>query len=105
MMLIHIENEKDFEEVIAKGKVVVDFYATWCGPCRMLAPILESIAEQRSDLVIAKLDVDQVSQIASRYSIASIPTLLFFNDGTLVHEQIGFMSEKQLLHTIDTHLN
>lgn len=103
-MIVHIENEKDFEKIIANGKVVVDFYATWCGPCRMLSPVLESIANQKEELVIAKLDVDQVSQVASRYSIASIPTLLFFKDGTLVHEQVGFLPEKQLMHTIQTYL-
>ena len=103
-MLVHIESEKQFDEVVKNGKVIVDFYASWCGPCRMIAPILEEIAEEDESLVIAKLDVDEISQVASRYSVASIPTLLFFNDGTLVHEQIGFVPKPTLLKLIETHL-
>ena len=76
--------------------VIVDFNATWCGPCRMLAPIMEELSEENQSIKFAKLDVDEVSQVASRYMIASIPTLLFFKDGTLVETQIGFSSKEAL---------
>jgi thioredoxin 1 len=103
-MIKHIETEKEFDEIIKSRNVVVDFYATWCAPCRALAPILEDIDIELKDIVIAKVDVDELSIVASRYGIMSIPTLLFFNNGTLVHEQIGLLPPAQLLALFKKHL-
>ena len=100
-MIKHLLSELDFNEFVKEGNVVVDFYATWCGPCRMLAPIIEDLSEENPNIKFGKLDVDQVSQVASRYMIQSIPTLLFFKDGTLVHSQIGFSSQEVLEDTLE----
>ena len=100
-MINHLLSESEFNEFIKEGNVVVDFYATWCGPCRMLAPIIEDLSEENPNIKFGKLDVDQVSQVASRYMIQSIPTLLFFKDGTLVHSQIGFSSQEALEDTLE----
>ena len=94
-------NLPKIEKLYKEGNVVVDFYATWCGPCRMLAPIIEDLSEENPNIKFGKLDVDQVSQVASRYMIQSIPTLLFFKDGTLVHSQIGFSSQEALEDTLE----
>ena len=95
-MIKKLLSEEEFNKFTDEGNVVVDFYATWCGPCRMLAPIMEELSEENQSIKFAKLDVDEVSQVASRYMIASIPTLLFFKDGTLVETQIGFSSKEAL---------
>ena len=104
-MIKHLLSELDFNEFVKEGNVVVDFYATWCGPCRMLAPIIEDLSEENPNIKFGKLDVDQVSQVASRYMIQSIPTLLFFKDGTLVHSQIGFSSQEALEDTLEKSQN
>lgn len=86
-MVKHLENEKEFEESIA-GKVLVDFYAEWCGPCKRLAPLLEEI-----DFVdVLKVNVDEHPEIARRYGVMSIPTLIYFKDSKEVRKEIGFKS-------------
>lgn len=86
-----LEKSTDFEEIISNGLVLVDFFATWCGPCKMLAPVLEELAsEYEEKLTILKVDVDEFSSIASKYSIYSIPTLLLFKDGEFVKKSVGF---------------
>lgn len=103
-MIKHVSTEKEFDEIIASNNVVVDFYASWCAPCRALAPILEDIDAELKNILIVKVDVDEASILASRYGVMSIPTLLFFKDGTLVHEQIGLLPPNQLLDLFKTHL-
>ena len=90
-MLIHLENENKYDELISKGKVLVDFYATWCGPCTMLTPELEKLASEDESLQIIKVDVDEFPNIARRYRVMSIPTLLLFKDGKLVNSKLGYM--------------
>lgn len=86
-----LEKSTNFEEIISSGTVLVDFFATWCGPCKMLSPILEELASECGDkLTILKVDVDEFSSIATKYSIYSIPTLLLFKDGKLVKKSVGF---------------
>lgn len=104
-MIKYINTEKEFDEIIKNKTVVVDFYASWCAPCRALTPILEDIDSELNDVLIIKVDIDEVSILASRYSIMSIPTLLFFKNGSLTHEQIGLLSPNQLLNLFKNHFS
>ncbi|HLA91709.1 MAG TPA: thioredoxin [Gemmatimonadaceae bacterium] len=91
--------DADFETRVEKtdGVTVVDFWATWCGPCRMIAPILDQLAvEYQGKVKVAKLDVDNNQQTAFRYNVRSIPTLLFFRDGKLVDQVIGAVPKSAL---------
>ena len=99
-MIIHVDNLKEFNEKIASGRVLVDFYATWCGPCKMLAPILEEVDERKEagDLLIVKVDVDEAGEIAARFCIQSIPTLILFENGKAVKNALGYMPKPQLLN-------
>lgn len=90
-------NENEFDEVIKEGKVLVDCYATWCGPCQMLSPIVEEVANEVKTYKFYKLDVDQNENIASKYGIMSIPTLLIFEDGNLKETLVGFKSKEELI--------
>ena len=94
-MLKHLENELDFEKIIAKEPVLVDFYADWCGPCQMLAPNLEKLAEE-SDITILKIDVDEFGEIAQKYRVMNIPTLMLFKEGKLVKREMGYMPIERL---------
>ena len=83
--------------------VVVDFWTTWCGPCKMIAPILEEVAEELGDKVkIVKVDVDQNNQTAGKYNIMSVPSLLFFKNGEVVDQVVGAVPKAQLLQRIET---
>jgi thioredoxin 1 len=87
----------DFDATIAEGVVVVDFWAPWCGPCRMLAPVIEELAEDFDGKAkICKVNTDEEQDVAIKYGIRSIPTLLFFKDGELVDQMVG-ASSKQIL--------
>ena len=89
--MIHLEKE-NFNELISKGTHLVDFYAQWCGPCKMQAPILE----QLEGIDVIKVDVDEHEDLARTYGIMSIPTLIFFKDGEIVKEEVGFKSKEEL---------
>lgn len=100
MSLIH-GTDKSFESNIASGKVLVDFYADWCGPCKMIAPVLEEIAKDRSDINIVKIDVDTYQDLAMKFGVMSIPTLIIFKDGHAVAQRMGFMPKELLVKWID----
>ncbi len=90
MSAVHQVDDRTFSDVIATGTVLVDFSAEWCGPCRMLAPILEMLADQMGDRVkIVTVDVDQSQSLALQYDINSVPTLLLFKDGKLRETIVG----------------
>lgn len=93
----------DFKEQVKDGIVLVDFFATWCGPCKMQSPILEEIKEDRSDIKIMKVDVDQEPELAREYGIMSIPTLILFKDGKEVAKNVGFMPKEVLIQWINDH--
>ena len=99
-MIIHVHNMQDFQEKIAQGRVLVDFFATWCGPCKMLSPILEEVDQrgEAGDLLIVKVDVDEASDIAIKFGIQSIPTLILFENGKMVKHALGYMPKPQLLN-------
>lgn len=95
-MLKHIENKEEFINSISSGTVLVDFYADWCGPCKMLAPILEQFAKETENVEVLKVNVDQVSDVAKDYGIMSIPTLILFKNGEEKDKQVGVMNINQL---------
>ena len=97
-MVYVINSAKEFDELVKSGKnVLVDFYADWCGPCKMQAPIVDAIAEENSDVVVAKLNVDDVEDVAERFNIVSIPTLLIFKGGKLVKNFVGVTMKANIL--------
>lgn len=95
--------EVNFNELINKELVLVDFFATWCGPCRMLGPVLEELAEDRSEFDIVKIDVDENPKLAQQYGIMSVPTLMIFKNGELVDTRSGFMPKELLMNWINEH--
>lgn len=100
-MIKHIKDQNEFDKEIEKGLVVVDFFATWCGPCRMLAPILEDVSENRDDATFLKVDVDENYELAKSFGIMSVPTVLFFKDGSLVDKSIGLINSEKINQFID----
>ncbi len=96
-------NQANLEEVLASGKpVVIDFWAEWCGPCRMIAPIVDELATEYGDkVVIGKCDVQENDDIAVKYSVRNIPTLLFLKNGELVDKQVGACSKDALKEKIE----
>ena len=94
-MLIHA-NEENFDSLVDKELVVVDFFASWCGPCQMLTPVLEEIANDRSNVNIVKVDVDECTSLAKKYGIMSVPTLLLFKNRALISKRNGYMPKDEL---------
>ena len=101
MELKHI-NGKEFETEVLKSEkpVIVDFFATWCGPCKMLGPILENIADDENDVKILKVDIDECMELAQKFGIMSVPTLMLFKDGQEYGREIGLKSKEQLQEII-----
>ena len=95
--IFHIA-DKDFETLILASKtpVLVDFWASWCGPCKMLAPVLSQIAEENDDIIVGKVNVDEEMELAHAFKIQSIPTVILFKDGKPVKQSIGFTSKENL---------
>ena len=93
----------DFEEVVLKSEkpVLVDFNATWCGPCRMLKPILEEVAEEREDVTTVGIDIDQNMDMAEEYGVFSIPCLILFKDGAEADRSVGLVPKEQVLSLLD----
>lgn len=97
-MVVEVKNVQEFEELINKNKVLVDFYADWCAPCRMIAPILQEVAKEiGNSAVIAKVNVDTLGDIAGRYNIFSIPTMILFEKGKEVKKQVGLLPKERLI--------
>ena len=98
MAVINITKDNFEEKVLnAEGKVLLDFWATWCGPCRMIAPILEEIASQREDVIIGKINVDEEMALAMEFKIVSIPTLILMEGGRVKAKTVGYCPKEEIL--------
>lgn len=93
--------EIEYEEKIKNGKVVIDCFANWCGPCKMLSPVLDNIASELSDIKFYKINVDEAEIITSKYNIMSIPTILIFEDGELKNKIVGLRPKDELKSIIE----
>jgi thioredoxin 1 len=99
-------NESNFKEVINSDKpVVVDFWAPWCGPCKMLGPVMEEIAtELEGKAIVAKLNVDENERIAMEYNVSSIPTVITFRNGEVIDKFVGFMPKAAIMSKLEKHI-
>ena len=106
MSIFHVSDDKFESDVLeATTPVLVDFWAEWCGPCKMIAPILDQIADEYKDrLTIAKLDVEENQGIAMKYNVRSIPTLMLFRGGVIEAQHVGMLSKEQLAKLLDEKL-
>ena len=101
-MAVTITKENFETEVLSSQKpVLLDFWANWCGPCRMLAPIVEEIANERDDIKVGKVDVDAQEELAVKFSITSIPTLIVFENGQIKNNSVGVMPKSDILALLD----
>ncbi len=100
MAILHID-KNEFEKIKATDKtIVLDFYADWCGPCKMIAPTIEEIALENPDITVAKVNVDTATDLAIEFGIASIPTIIVIKNGEIASKAIGYRSKEQLLELL-----
>ena len=91
-------NKNNFEEIKQNNKVVlIDFFANWCGPCKMLSPIIDEIAEERDDIIVGKVNVDSEPELAEKFNVFSIPTIVVIKDGKVAHQSAGARPKAQIL--------
>lgn len=103
-MAIVKATDQNFKEETGEGLVLADFWAEWCGPCKMIAPVLEEIDTEMSEKVkIVKLDVDNNQETAGNFGVMSIPTLIFFKDGEIVDKVVGYQPKEALVEVINKH--
>ena len=93
--MIYLENSNDFQDLIKEGDVLVDFFATWCGPCNMLSPVLEDFQEHFERVKVIKVDIDKFTELAKSHGVMSVPTLEVYHDGKLSKSEVGY-------HDMDT---
>ena len=98
MSVLHVTKETFENEVLKSDKpVLLDFFAVWCGPCKMIAPVLDEIAEEREDIKVCKINVDEEPELAAKYQVMSIPTLFVIKDGQVVNQSLGAKPKAQIL--------
>ena len=103
MSIVHITKD-NFETLVKSSDkpVLIDFWATWCGPCKMIAPIIEQIAEERSDILVGKIDADQEMELAMQFRITSIPTLILMKNGEISATLVGYRPKADIVKLLDT---
>ena len=99
-----IINSQEFDNTIESGVVVVDFFATWCGPCKMLSPVIDELSEELTDLNFVKVDIDQSMDLAQKFRIVSVPTMKVFKNGEEVDTLMGFMPKEVLKSKVEAHI-
>ena len=101
MSVIHID-ERNFEAQVRNSDkpVLLDFFAPWCGPCRMMGPVLEEVAAQRSDVKVCKINIDESPNLANAFQVVSIPTLMVMKDGKVVNQSVGARPKNQVLNML-----
>lgn len=102
MSVLHITKETFEKEVLQSEKpVLLDFFAVWCGPCKMIAPVLDEIAQEREDIKVCKVNVDEEPELAAQYQVSSIPTLFVIQDGKVVNQSLGAKPKAQILEMLE----
>ena len=93
--------KKDFESVVNSDNItLVDFYASWCGPCKALAPVLDELANENKDIIVGKVNVDEEMDLAVRFKVRSVPTMIVFKNGTEINRLVGFLPKEEILKQI-----
>lgn len=102
MSVIKLTNE-DFEKTVLNSDkpVLIDFFATWCGPCQMVSPLVDEIADERDDIMVCKVDVDEARELATKFNVMSIPTLIVMKNGEITATQVGALSKEGILELLD----
>ena len=105
-MTVHF-NKEGFDKALASGQLLmVDFWADWCGPCKMLAPVIEGLGDEyEGKAIVGKINVDEEQELAIRYGVMSIPTVIFFKDGEEVARKVGVLPAAQFTQVLDNYLN
>lgn len=94
--MIYLDKEENFDDLIKEGTVLVDFSATWCGPCKMLGPVFEELSTEINDIKFIKVDIDEHEDLCRKYKVMSVPTLIVFDKGKEVKRNIGFIPKDKL---------
>lgn len=93
--------DSELENIISNGIVILDFYATWCGPCKMIAPELEALVKENKDILVLEIDIDKHTMITRNYGIMSVPTLIFYKNGKEMNKLLGYRPKSDLLKIIE----
>ena len=100
MSIMHLTKD-NFDSITSSGLVLVDFWATWCGPCRMLSPVVDEVAEERTDVKVGKVNVDEQMELAMRFQVSSIPMLVVFKDGKAVAKSVGYRPKSEIAAMVE----